>query len=83
MASSQPVTIVREVRRVFAPASIRCALCKLYAGDDETPPSVHQIGIKYNGDGLMPENPLVALNRHRYICDDCIDAIKESSNATP
>jgi hypothetical protein len=69
---SAPVTIVRSARRVLAPASVRCGLCKLNASDDESPPSVVHFEVRYNGDDGMPENPLCALTRRKYICDSCI-----------
>ena len=74
MTSSKKVTILRDVRRVHAPVGIRCVLCKLFAGDGDSPPSGFE--VKYNGDDVMPENPLRALTRREYICDDCIDAIR-------
>jgi hypothetical protein len=78
MTASKSVVIVREARRVMAPACIRCVLCKLYAGDNERPPGVVHFEVKYNGDDGLPENPLCALTRRKYICDECIDTIKRS-----
>ena len=66
-------TIIRDVRRVIAPASIRCVLCKLYAS---SPPGVVRFEVRYNGKGLMPENPLCALTRCKYVCDACIEVIR-------
>jgi hypothetical protein len=69
------VTIVRIARRVLAPASVRCALCKLPAEDEQSPPGVVHFEVRYNGDDGMPKNPLSALTRRKYVCDSCIDAV--------
>jgi hypothetical protein len=81
MNASKQVSIVRVARRVISPGGIRCVLCKLYASDDEAPPGVESFEVRYNGDDGWrdegrPENPLCALTRRKYVCDDCIEALK-------
>jgi hypothetical protein len=82
MKASNQVPIVRIARRVIAPSGIRCVLCKLYADDDESPPGVVSFEVRYNGDDGRrddgrPENPLCALTRCKYVCDDCIEILRK------
>lgn len=76
MKKSAKVTIVREARRVIAPVGIRCVLCKLYADDDGSPPAVVRFEVHYNGVAGLPENPLCALTRRKYVCDECVVTIR-------
>jgi hypothetical protein len=57
------------------PAGARCALCQLSAGDDDR--GVAQIAIMYGGSTHGDEgNELVALWKHLYLCDFCVEAIR-------
>lgn len=79
------MVIVRDVARIIGPVGVRCALCKLYIDEAATArserpgaPGALNIEIRYNGDEVCPENPLCALTRRKFICDECAIAIKEA-----
>lgn len=73
---SQQVAIRRQITHAFAPG-LRCVLCKLYARADE---GVVSFEVRYTGDDGVPLNPLCALTRRKYVCDDCVAALTKGES---